>query len=564
VRRTGLALLIALGATLAGCGGDVCRDYAGKTCIALEVRGRVDDRIDVLRVQATHGFSVDAATARPDRRAVALPLTVAVLPGAEFAGEFRLEVIGLLSSIEIGRATVESIVPEPGMHVLVVAELAAPFVDSDLAQPDGGSPGDQGDEGDGAMPGDMAEPPPTDSECGGPLNMWAAASKNDVACNPRKAVEVDKAFWDANMDLLLDGDPVGIARAPNGKVGIVYGFYGENGPDQRGLVVSSFTGDTFPPAWTTTRFGAQFLGDRQGVARSIAAAADGKLDVCYLDASDSGNLIGFTVLDTMNAFSAGETVALGQGTSGSVATAIDGQGRIVCAYFNQSTNDVHSKRRVNGVWDTMPQIMKSGTSSTLTGRGKVALAVAEGNVFGAHHQGVTGNGAVPLYASFDGSAWSNTKTVDNSTGSTMKNFGASVDVAVFGTRTAMVYLAQNAGGKWDLRLATFSGAADPAVYEDLDIDLSDTALEGRAAVDFDRWGQIHVAYIVQSGALIHQRQYPDGMGGKKWLSDTVDIDVGPGSQSHAVDLHVDSRGRPHIAYYSGTTGKLMYATRTDR
>jgi hypothetical protein len=66
------------------------------------------------------------------------------------------------------------------------------------------------------------------------------------------------------------------------------------------------------------------------------------------------------------------------------------------------------------------------------------------------------------------------------------------------------------------------------------------------------------------GTLRYLRQYRDTAGGLRWLSDIVDDDVLSASSGARVDLIVDDRGRPHIAYIAGRDNRAYYATRYDR
>ena len=566
-----VALVGIVAVAASGCGGDVCKAFGGKSCIALEVRGPSGREIDELHVVATAGFTLDANTFKPDHAAQLLPVQVPILPGDAYTGDFALGVDALVGGVVLGHADVAGTVSTPGQHLLLIANLAGPLLEADFAMPpdsDGGAHPDLSPPpgADGAMPPDLANvPPPVDSECTNGLDVWTKTTKATAGCDPRKAIELGT---DPPNILRASIEHLAIARAPTGKVAVVYGAYGNGGPDQRPLLVSSFTGDAFPPTVTTSVFGGAVLGDREGTAASISANADGTMNICYLNAADTGNVIAFTRFDNANAFGSPEAVASGQGTTGYVANAVDGAGRIVCAFFNRSTNVLASKRRIAGVWDTSATTMRSGNTSTIADRGRVALTVADGSMYAGFHYPLTNTGAQPLYLSFDGTGWSTPKTVDNSANATSKNFGTSVSIAVFGTKTSIAYLAPNAGGKFDLRVATFASTNDAPSYEDVETDVADALGEAKLAMSVDPWGQLHIAYIDPAaggvGTLQYIRQYPNGTGGLKWLTDIVDFQAGTGGDTAAVDIYVDSRARPHIVYYSGQTGKLMYATRTDR
>ena len=549
--------IVGLALGLAACGGDVCAPYGGRSCVALEVRAVSARAIDELRVSAD-GFPLDdVASAEPDHAEKELPVWVAILPGADFAGDFTLRVRGLLGALEVGRGDASGTIAAAGQHVHLIATLggaedAVDLAGADLAGADLAVTPDAAT----MMPADLADPPPADTECDTVANAWSAATKTSSSCDARQTTVVDPDVFSI--------DKVGIARAPTGRMGFVYG-YPEGGPDDTILIVSTFTGDTFPPTFVKKTIGGG-IGQRQGTAPSIAAGDDGTMHVCYLDTSDSGNEVRYTKLDNAGAFGSPETVAAGQGTNGYVATAVDGTGRIVCAYYNRNGNALAARVRASGVWGP-EQVVRAGVPSTMADRGRVALTVADGSVHLADHFATTNIGAQPIYSVFDGTSWSGFKQIDNSVGSSTMNFGPSVDIAVFGVRRALGYFAPRMA-TWDLRVATFDAVADLPTLTDVRPGVAANVDEARVAIAYDRWRQLHMALISPgsggNASLLYLRQYPDGMGGLKWLTDLVDPQAGIGTDAIAVDLLVDARGRPHIAYYSGQTGKLRYATRTDR
>ena len=92
----------------------------------------------------------------------------------------------------------------------------------------------------------------------------------------------------------------------------------------------------------------------------------------------------------------------------------------------------------------------------------------------------------------------------------------------------------------------------------------------RVAIDVDKYGLVHLAIVepqngtATRGVLVYRRQTRDGTGALKWLEDIVDDDVLADDGIASVDLVVDESARPHIAYRSGKTLQILYATRTDR
>ena len=90
----------------------------------------------------------------------------------------------------------------------------------------------------------------------------------------------------------------------------------------------------------------------------------------------------------------------------------------------------------------------------------------------------------------------------------------------------------------------------------------------RVAMAVDKFGLIHLAIIRPSpgnaGTLEYRRQARDASGNVKWLSDIVDDNVLAGGANGRVDMVVDDKARPHIAYISDVDLKVRYATRYDR
>src|SRR5262249_45019722 len=89
-RRSFVVSLVAL----AGCtGAQGCGDHPGEACIPFEVRalGGAPLQVGQLRLTADSFPLVDAPTPLvPLAQPTPLPLVVAVLPGASFAGDFTL------------------------------------------------------------------------------------------------------------------------------------------------------------------------------------------------------------------------------------------------------------------------------------------------------------------------------------------------------------------------------------------------------------------------------------------------------------------------------------------
>jgi len=115
------AMLLCL---IAGCGSnDPCADFSGDSCISLDVHGI--GSVDQIVVAAS-GFTFSGRTPNPAGAPHALPVQLAVLPGAHFSGSFALAVSGLFLGGDHGDALVRGVLA-PGQHLRLVAELVSGF-----------------------------------------------------------------------------------------------------------------------------------------------------------------------------------------------------------------------------------------------------------------------------------------------------------------------------------------------------------------------------------------------------------------------------------------------------
>ena len=91
-----------------GCGahGDACGDYPGVSCIALLVQSPTGTtlKVDQLALSGNLGYPLDGKLnpASPRDPAVALPVTMALVPSRDFSGAFSLTVVGLASGRSVG------------------------------------------------------------------------------------------------------------------------------------------------------------------------------------------------------------------------------------------------------------------------------------------------------------------------------------------------------------------------------------------------------------------------------------------------------------------------------
>jgi hypothetical protein len=112
---------------------DVCAEFAGAPCVAVEVRHGVfsPGDIDQIRVSGLTGFHTvpDNAGVSPDPPGnVVLPVIVAVVPPADFTGDFSLAVRALRDGDIVGAATATGTLGA-GQHARVPVTLdSAPAV----------------------------------------------------------------------------------------------------------------------------------------------------------------------------------------------------------------------------------------------------------------------------------------------------------------------------------------------------------------------------------------------------------------------------------------------------
>jgi hypothetical protein len=109
---------------VAGCSSDPCDDFDGRTCITVEVHGDPALRVDQLRVTSTELGLADAPsppTPRPSPSG--LPVTLAVVPHADFAGSFGLLVRAFDKSVLVGLGERRGLSISAHQHATVEVDL---------------------------------------------------------------------------------------------------------------------------------------------------------------------------------------------------------------------------------------------------------------------------------------------------------------------------------------------------------------------------------------------------------------------------------------------------------
>lgn len=417
-----------------------------------------------------------------------------------------------------------------------------------------------------------AGPVPTDFECNG--DPWTKTAKTKNECAPRQ-VKVVAA------DAPADVTGVSIARTPAGRVGIVYNS--EVFADEGQMHLAHFTPTT--PTYAAPKIvkRATGLGFHDGYQTKIAASAPDTLAVLSFDSDDTQGEVhlrklvgGVEPLTDELAFAAVKMpteLGFASDAAGNVYATVRVQGT--------TTAKIVSKQRsatgTLGFTPLMPDLSPALVRGNAPGAGSASIFVDPGNqvhLLLHHNDAISPQHSNPRYHVLAGATWSDRKTVDNGIIDGLSGF--SPRIAVFGARKYAAYYfrkaAQTTPPTADLRLATWTAAMDTPQIEILDQQIpSPDALfpAYRVAMAVDKFGLVHLAMLRPSpnnnvGVLEYRRQTPVAGGGTKWLVDIVDPDVLSELSSAFLDMVVDDKARPHIAYRSGKDGKVRYATRFDR
>ncbi len=472
-------------------------------------------------------------------------------------------------------------------RVFALGAIALVFACSDLKRAEEAPPGsdvDGGDDADAAVADDSgttksdggtvdAGPPPTDFECGS--DAWAKTTKAKKECEPRQVKIVDN-------DIAIDTPDVAIARTPSGRVGIAY--YAPSTPDEGETHLIHFvpTSATFTPAVIKRNIGPY---SEAGHALRLGASGPDTLHLLSHDVIDttSGDVVQLRLVAGKEPLTNAELVASGVKRGTELGFAVDPTGNAVATVRIQTgTKDGGApvaklaawRKTGNGAFTALPDVAtgllpaeapRTGEASLFyDAGGQLSLLFHYCEVF-AHSQ--------PRYHTLDGSSWSYRKTVDNAIVDGLSGYSPRVAVhngkkyAAYFFRKALQTPPESA----DLRLASWGLATDTPTIEVLDQTIPSLDAQYpryRVAMAVDVFGLVHLAIVrpttAKTGYLEYRRQTRLDGGGVKWLSDIVDQDVLSESSDALVDMVVDDKGRPHIAYRSGVDLKVRYATRYDR
>jgi hypothetical protein len=419
----------------------------------------------------------------------------------------------------------------------------------------------------------LGPPPSGDFECTKPWNSPPASA--DPACFGVRTVSLVEA-----TSVTTGG--IGIARTSSGYVGIVYDYADD--ADSIGLHIASFLAPatSMPLSASIVTIG---LGIESDLGIPSSVVADPSADVFHLVYADDDaqELLYQQVAAATGALTSTELIASGIGSGAYASVAVSTTGVVRAAYYVPSTGSVRSASRNSGGGFATPSEVVTGLDPNANGTGEVSLVFDDqGTPNLLYQQCEVNNFSTPEYATFDGTAWSEQKTIDNAI---LNGYaGYSPGLAVSGATKYAAYYFIQAGqavpATAELHVATWQLETDQPQIAILDTAIpandptgTDELFRFQAALTVDNFGLLHMVVVRpyddnQSGSIEYMRQAVVG-GSVKWLSDVIDDDAfAPSlddlSPNAFVAIVVDDEARPHIAYRSGKDSSVYYATRFDR
>lgn len=469
------------------------------------------------------------------------------------------------------------------VSMIVVAasctDLRSPPADA-VDGPDAGEGEDAGQSRDagGAVDAEAGvEIPPVDEAC---ADAWTATT---TSCSPRRSVELGVAA--------LDPSGIGIAVTPAGRVGIVTNDQFDF--DAGRMVFVTFPVAGAPPTSPTilTRVADTGGGSNTVFAANRAAiAAKGANDFVIVahdvdNLSDAGDILYMEHLPDGSGFTQQANVATLVALRSQLDVAVNPGGDVFVAYLAHTApyvGDLRVSRRPAGADSVFTAIEPLRTNMLLgtPSLGEVSLGIlATGQPHALIHLARDSSSSVPIHVVHTGLGWSPSTTVEGSASIEVK--GRSPRLARHGDRYYALYFSWEGGqapatASAKLNLATWTGAASATVeIVASNLRAADIDAPLRAALDVDRFGLAHIAYLEPPadgplpdggdprGALRYKRQTRLANGKVEWREDLVDPEVSAASAAGRVGIAVDANVRPHIAYV-GADGQVRYATRYDR
>jgi hypothetical protein len=417
--------------------------------------------------------------------------------------------------------------------------------------------------------------PPADFACSS--DTWVSPAKTKPECAPRKVKVIDEGG-------AVDVTDLSIARTPAGRIGIVFNneLDSESGEMRLWHFVpndSSFVPDVVVEE---SRFGYH-----AGYSTRIAASGPDVLQVLAHNVNDaSGDVVLRRLENGQKPLTDPELVVSGVKKRTQLGLAVDSVGTVYAAALLRGTMATSSAKLAvrqkvgGGAFTPLPDIATTLLPHLAPETGAASLVIGPSDqlhlVYHFCYVSATQPPSVstPRYHILASDIWSDPKTVDNNFVDGLAGFSPRL-VVNGGNHKAAAYFFRKAGQAGvptaELRLATWVLDADMPTIEVLDQGIpSEDPLSPayRVAMSIDKFGLIHLAILRpgagNSGSLEYRRQTRDASGNLKWLSDIVDDNVLAGQANGRVDMLVDDKARPHIAYLSGVDLKVRYATRYDR
>lgn len=419
--------------------------------------------------------------------------------------------------------------------------------------------------------------PPSDFECS---ETWIKTTKSKPECAPRVVKEID------------DGVPevrdISIARTPAGRVAIA--LHAPSFIDEGELRFYHFVPKTPTYAVEEIFEPPVGIGAQPGYHVKLGASAPDTIHVLAhdVDQNVSGDLVHYRLVDGKKPFTTPRDLvipALQQRSEIALAVEPSTGNVLATARVTSGTKDgglevaklAARRKQPGGAFTAMPDLVTDLSPDEAPGTGAASLlfdGTGVPNVL--YHHCDSNRGSQPRHHVFDGALWSIRKTVAN--GDYDGFAGFSPRLAVSGNLKIAAFFFRKGlqGGAYtaDLRIATWSLSGDTPKMEVVEQGFPSpdpSSPRYRVAMAVDVYGLIHLAVVAPSpnagapsGTLDYVRQTRVDGGGTKWLTDVVDDDVIVDDQDAFVDLVVDEKGRPHIAYRSGADYKIRYATRYDR
>ncbi len=416
-----------------------------------------------------------------------------------------------------------------------------------------------------------AGPPTGDFACNAPWNDVGDAG--DPRCKGVRTVSLVQSGT-----YTVGG--ISIARTAAGRIGIAYDNLVQSAA--QGVELATFIA---PPA-SSTKLSPTMAetGFRSGshVGVPCAVTAGGPADtlmLAYVD-EDVEELDYQELAQGGPDLSAIELVATGIGTGSYLSLASTSSGGARAAYFVPALGAIRSAARVPSGGFGAPSEIVSGLVPGPPGVGQVSLfidATDTPNVL--YSSGITSNYSTAVYASFDGTSWSQMKTLEND--SLTGYSGYSPSLVVVGPNKYAGYFFVPSGERppffGELHLASWQTFLDMPAVQILASGLAASSanqetldLRFATALAVDRYGLLHMVVVRSMPSSPSPLEYTRQAivdGTVTWLTDEIDADV-LGSSDDAPNafaaLVVDDAARPHIAYRSGRDGNVYYATRFDR